>query len=538
MNQRGIGVARYLRSASVLIATVISSLLLPSAPPAHAQEMGSWFGNATPSQGRMMRSPRYSVAKRGRESDDRERRQANKETAVPENKPTGPLFAILSISNQHISVYNSSGLVMRSKVSTGMPGHRTPMGIFTIIGRERYHSSNIYSGAPMPFMQRISWSGVAMHLGVVPGYPASHGCIRLPAGSAQRMWGLTKIGERVVITPHEVAPSKFAHALLPVPKLQPSPLTIANARAPRLTEVASAGDDRIPVGSPKLLNPLEYAQALKGRAVADVSAMTKDLQNRGSQIEEAAPDAVRRALSDLRAAETARTQAEAKLAFRTEALATKRDAREIQRAQAAKVAAESQLAEATGKLEAAFHNPAFATPEGRAALVAERNLMALRSALAKAQATAKNAERRLSPISVLVSKKDNRVYVRQALTPVFEGPVTIRDRDTPLGTHVYIATTYTDASSLGWTVVSYPTSRKRVDDTSSRRHREARADAASDSEGTPPNPAQALERIEFPAEVSALISERLWTGGSLIITDESLSDETSDVGTDLVVTIR
>jgi len=430
MNQRGIGVARYLRSASVLIATVISSLLLPSVPPAHAQEMGWWFGNATPSQGRMIRSPRYSVAKRGRESDDRERRQANKEAAVSENKPTGPLFAILSISNQHISVYNSSGLVTRSKVSTGMPGHRTPTGIFTIIGRERYHSSNIYSGAPMPFMQRITWSGVAMHLGVVPGYPASHGCIRLPAGSAQRMWGLTKIGERVVITPHEVAPSKFAHALLPVPKLQPSPLTIANARAPRLTEVASAGDDRIPVGSPKLLNPLEYAQALKGRAVADVSAMTKDLQNRGSQIEEAAPDAVRRALSDLRAAETARTQAEAKLAFRTEALATKRDAREIQRAQAAKVAAESQLAEATGKLEAAFHNPAFATPEGRAALVAERNLMALRSALAKAQATAKNAERRLSPISVLVSKKDNRVYVRQALTPVFEGPVTIRDRDT------------------------------------------------------------------------------------------------------------
>ena len=230
MNQPGIGVARYLPSASVLIVTVISALLLPSVPPAHAQEMGWWFGNPNPSQGRMMRTPRYSVAKRGRESDDRERRQANKEAAVPENKPTGPLFAILSISNQHISVYNSSGLVTRSKVSTGMPGHRTPTGIFTIIGRERYHSSNIYSGAPMPFMQRITWSGVAMHLGVVPGYPASHGCIRLPAGSAERMWGLTRIGERVVITPHEVAPSEFAHPLLPVPKLQPSPLTTADSR--------------------------------------------------------------------------------------------------------------------------------------------------------------------------------------------------------------------------------------------------------------------------------------------------------------------
>ena len=192
MNQRGIGVARHLRSASVLIAAVIASLLLPSAPPAHAQERDGGSAILAVPQGRVMRTPRYCVAKRRRESDDRERRQKNKEAAVPENKPTGPLFAILSISNQHISVYNSSGLVTRSKVSTGMPGHRTPMGIFTIIGRERYHSSNIYSGAPMPFMQRITWSGVAMHLGVVPGYPASHGCIRLPAGSAERMWGLTK----------------------------------------------------------------------------------------------------------------------------------------------------------------------------------------------------------------------------------------------------------------------------------------------------------------------------------------------------------
>ena len=199
MNQRGIGVARYLRSASVLVATVISSLLLPSVPPAHAQEMGWWFGNATPSQGRMIRSPRYSVAKRGRESDDRERRQANKEAAVSENKPTGPLFAILSISNQHISVYNSSGLVTRSKVSTGMPGHRTPTGIFTIIGRERYHSSNIYSGAPMPFMQRITWSGVAMHLGVVPGYPASHGCIRESEDGAKLFYDHVRVGTSVSV---------------------------------------------------------------------------------------------------------------------------------------------------------------------------------------------------------------------------------------------------------------------------------------------------------------------------------------------------
>ena len=143
--------------------------------------MGSWFGNPTPSPRRVMRirdSPSRSIGERT--TIERVGKRARK-LRVPENKPTGPLFAILSISNQHISVYNSGGLVTRSKVSTGMSGHRTPMGIFSIIGRERYHSSNIYSGAPMPFMQRITWSGVAMHLGVVPGYPASHGCIRLPA---------------------------------------------------------------------------------------------------------------------------------------------------------------------------------------------------------------------------------------------------------------------------------------------------------------------------------------------------------------------
>jgi hypothetical protein len=146
---------------------------------------------------------------------------------VAENQPTGPLFAILSLSDQHISLYNARALVTRSRVSTGMPGHPTPKGIFSIIGRKRYHTSNIYSGAPMPFMQRITWSGVAMHLGVVPGYPASHGCIRLPAGSAERLWKLTKVGERVIISPHEITPSHLTHPLLPTPKMQPSPVALA-----------------------------------------------------------------------------------------------------------------------------------------------------------------------------------------------------------------------------------------------------------------------------------------------------------------------
>jgi hypothetical protein len=141
--------------------------------------------------------------------------------------------------------------------------------------RERYHSSNIYSGAPMPYMQRITWSDVTMHLGVVPGYPASHGCIRLPAGSAERMWGLTKIGERVVIAPREVAPSEFVHPLLPVPKIQPSLVAGAESTVSKITQLAIAGTGPISVGSPKLLNPLEYAQGLKARAAAEIAAATK-----------------------------------------------------------------------------------------------------------------------------------------------------------------------------------------------------------------------------------------------------------------------
>ena len=535
MNQQVYVVARRrLRVAGVLAAMTIACLLAPTPPPAHAQE-GWWFGSPSPYQRRVARIPRHSLAKRPRETDEAEPRQKSK--GVAETKPSGPLFAVLSLSDQHISVYNSSGLVTRSKVSTGMPGHRTPMGIFTIIGRERYHSSNIYSGAPMPFMQRITWSGVAMHLGVVPGYPASHGCIRLPSGSAERLWGLTKIGERVVISPHELAPSEFSHALLPVPKMQPSPAPLAETWSPKATEIAAAGNDPLPIASPKLLNPLEYAQALKVRAAADTAAATKALQEHGTRKDQVS-DAIRRALSELRSIETARSQTEARLAVRAEVLAAKRDPREIQRAQAAKSAAEGQLAQIKTKLEAALDNSALKTPDGNEALEGERRLMAIRASLAKAQAAAKDAERRLSPISILVSKKDNKVYIRQALAPLIDAPATIRDRDAPLGTHVYIATSQTDNSSLAWTVISYPTARKSVVETGSRRRRESAEQAKPVAEGVSANPAQALERIEFPAEIAALISERLWTGGSLIITDESLSDETSDTGTDLVVTIR
>ena len=138
-----------------------------------------------------------------RQRNARKNSAAKKEAAEKETgaKPQGPLIIAISIEKQKVRVYDSRGLFAESPVSTGMKGHSTPMGVFSIIQKHKFHHSNIYSGAPMPYMQRITWSGVAMHAGVLPGYPASHGCIRMPMAFAMKMWNWTRMGARVVVTP-------------------------------------------------------------------------------------------------------------------------------------------------------------------------------------------------------------------------------------------------------------------------------------------------------------------------------------------------
>ena len=139
-----------------------------------------------------------------------------------------PLIAI-SIANQRMTVYDNGVPVAHAPVSTGTASHPTPMGIFSVIQKERYHVSNIYSGAPMPFMQRITWSGVAMHAGVLPGYPASHGCIRLPHDFATKLYSLTRAGARVIITRNEIAPVEFEHQrLFVLHKTEPSKVGVVN----------------------------------------------------------------------------------------------------------------------------------------------------------------------------------------------------------------------------------------------------------------------------------------------------------------------
>src|SRR5271168_3285013 len=142
--------------------------------------------------------------------------------------PSGPLIIVVSIGSQHVTVYDNGTPIATGPVSTGMPGHPTPMGVFSVIQKDRYHHSNIYSNAPMPFMQRITWSGVAMHEGVVPGHPASHGCIRLTHEFAQRLWGMTKMGVRVVVTPrNEITPVEIDHPRLVAMATKPAAPDVA-----------------------------------------------------------------------------------------------------------------------------------------------------------------------------------------------------------------------------------------------------------------------------------------------------------------------
>jgi len=145
--------------------------------------------------------------------------------AVPTAKPQGPLIIAISISKQTMKIYDANGLFAETPISTGMRGHSTPMGAFSVIQKQKLHHSNIYSGAPMPYMQRITWSGIAIHAGVLPGYPASHGCIRMPMAFAIKMYGWTRMGARVVVTPGEITPASFSHPLLVTRKLLRSRLS-------------------------------------------------------------------------------------------------------------------------------------------------------------------------------------------------------------------------------------------------------------------------------------------------------------------------
>src|SRR5437588_7476077 len=138
------------------------------------------------------------------------------ETAAP--RPAGaPIMAIVSIKSQRVTIYDADGWILRAPVSTGQRGRETPAGVFSVIQKEKDHYSNLYDDAYMPNMHRITWSGIALHGGPLPGYAASHGCIRMPYSFAQRLYDKTRLGMRVILAPRDVAPLDIVHPALFAP---------------------------------------------------------------------------------------------------------------------------------------------------------------------------------------------------------------------------------------------------------------------------------------------------------------------------------
>jgi hypothetical protein len=254
-------------SAALLLATVFGT-----AEPAYAQYFGGYGGY----YGGYIRAPAYypgysgrhqRAVKRSSHSSSPEKRAATADARTPPPAaPKGPLTIAISIAKQRLTVYDQDKPIMEAPVSTGMPGHPTPTGIFSVIQKERFHRSNIYSGAPMPFMQRITWSGVAMHEGVLPGHPASHGCIRMPGAFAVTLFKTTKVGVRVLIAQSMLAPTEFSHPRLFTP-IKPEPVATLTPTdvVPPLTGTRFAASE------PALLQ-----SGSRNERVLDVPALTVD----------------------------------------------------------------------------------------------------------------------------------------------------------------------------------------------------------------------------------------------------------------------
>lgn len=158
---------------------------------------------------------------------------------APEIAPQGPVVIIVSIATQRAYIYRNGVPIAVSTVSTGKKGHETPVGIFTVLQKDADHHSNKYSNAPMPYMQRLTWDGIALHAGALPGYAASHGCVRLPKDFARRLYAITRQGVTVIITDEaevpEIAPSA-------------SPLTAPDADGHATPTAFSWSPERSPVG--------------------------------------------------------------------------------------------------------------------------------------------------------------------------------------------------------------------------------------------------------------------------------------------------
>jgi len=495
------------------------------------------------------------------------RHRQTKKIQAPEKvptKPQGPLIIAISIDRQNLRIFDAKGFYAETPISTGMRGHPTPMGVFSVIQKHKFHHSNIYSDAPMPYMQRITWSGVAMHAGVLPGYPASHGCIRMPMAFAIKMWNWTRMGARVVVTPGEMTPASISHPLLAAQKVAPQPITEPLVDAPFApkSEKTSEADTSIkpaisaaslelrstvghgdggrpdiagPAASMPLRDPTRTADARAALPPTKASVTMSDaaLPSNASPREKASaatngtPSIITDAVSDAsdKDGKAAKTKPEAKA----------NDAK----AEASKPDALKSGAKPGENVKAAVTEISPSVPVTEQ----QTRVPELANDASKPAAATVVAPKPTGQVSVFISRKDSKLYARQNFAPLFEVPIAIAPSARPLGTHVFTAQVdKADANVLHWSVVSLPApsryaERRDEDEHVSRRRRIAGAVEVK-AVPVPDSPTEALDRLTIPADAMARITEALSTGGSIIVSDQGIAAGETGEGTDFIVSLR
>lgn len=492
------------------------------------------------------------------------------QASVAQPAPQDPLLIVVSLRKQRLSVFDKNGRVVDSPISSGTSEFPTPTGVFSIIGKSVEHESNLYEGAQMPFMQRLTWTGTAMHAGNLPGYPASHGCIRLPYGFSERLYGMTSINTRVVVTNGEVTPMAIAHPRLFTPPL-PEPLSISDqpmAAATANTKVASlagiaptiaaaaaaARPGQLPLTAKAVarfqetellgeaVKPVEQARAKVWDQVKAANRAVEAARNDISSLQNAIKDAEWLA----ERAKLAKTQGEVALQRIMRKAEKARTASALEALAAAESKAEDKLLDLVEKVDAAA-NVVATLKSGMGKLIqtqitAEAARRALDDDLRTANLNLKNAQsafglarredaRYMKPISVLISRKDSRLYVRQGFEPVLEVPIIIQQPDQPLGTHVYTAMSVAaGAKALSWQVISINESGDDEEPRPTKRNKQSQQRSGHSA-------LTALDRIEFPPEALDVIADRVKPGSSLIISDEGTSQYFGN-GTDFTIATR
>ena len=468
----------------------------------------------------------------------RNSRDANRDELAQSRRVGPPMLAIVSLSDQRVTIYDAEGKILQSPVSTGSTGYETPAGIYSVVQKKAVHQSNVYEDGNMPFMQRITWTGIALHAGVLPGHPASHGCVRMPIAFAERLFSLTDIGLRVIVVRDDIAPTDIAHPAL----FKPDPARREASLSPSVSR--PSGSDQRPaarVGLPaseadaapgsarhlQLLKSLADAKTAEAEAAGKRTAAAKQAAARKAA--EAAP-----AAKLLRAAESNYARAEELLKAAGSQLEKARSAESappeaLKQAELAKEKASAKVAETQAQVQAAKLQAQART---EAAERASEEAKAAETARDAAVEQAEQATRKTSPVSVFISRKTQRLYIRQGYQPVFEAPITICDVDKPIGSYVFTALSYVNSAEVRWSVVSLYKGPDGAAPPPPAKH--GRADSREAALADVAGAKAALDRISIPRDALERISHVVLPGSSLIISDESASIETGK-DTDFVV---